>query len=117
VSGEHLPIREDDCSDRALPDLPDSCYPPVAVALDVDRAVVLEGVEPDALAWRLIAHLASNWGEHLDWEDVPHLAEVSWEQVAAELDEIATWVSNHADAFDQASNVDSRDLYSRVVEQ
>ena len=78
-------------------------------------SVVLEGIEPDALAWRLIARLVSDWGEHVDWEDVPHLDEVSWEQVAGEMDEIATWISNRSDEFDRELKVDSRYLLERAT--
>jgi hypothetical protein len=78
-------------------------------------ALTLDGIEPDALAWRLIARLVSDWPEHVDWEDVPNLSEISWEQVAGEMDEIATWVSNRSDQFDRELKVDSRYLFEQAT--
>ena len=75
----------------------------------------LEGIEPDALAWRLLARLVSDWSEHVGWEDVPILDETSWEQVAGEMDEIATWISNRSDQFDRELKVDSRFLFEQAT--
>lgn len=77
--------------------------------------LVPDSAEPDALAMRLMARLVSDWSSHIDWEDVPELVEESWEQVGAEMDEIAVWMLKRADEFDREYHVDSRFLYEQAT--
>jgi hypothetical protein len=73
-------------------------------------SVVLEGGEARALALRLMARLAADWNEHLDWEDVPELVESSWLSLSDELDSVAREVLLASKRYDERFDVDSLHL-------
>ena len=79
------------------------------------RTVALVGCEHKALAHRLMARLATDWADRIDWEDVPYLAEGSWQRVADEMDELARWLLGTADDVDRGHDIDSRHLFEQAT--
>lgn len=74
----------------------------------------LRGAEAFCLAWRLLARLASDWSQHIDWEDVPELGERTWENLTAEMDEVAGAILRRSAHYDRLYEVDSADLLERA---
>lgn len=80
---------------------------------DVTDVEVLTDAEATALAWRLIGILASEWAEHVEWEDVPHLAQQSWDDVCMAMDRAAVTVLKMAQEV--AGPIDARDVFYRAI--
>jgi hypothetical protein len=72
-----------------------------------DEGLTLTNHEERIVAWRLIADLAGDWAEHIDWEHVPLLGEFAWETLAESLDEVARDVRKQAQRMERAFDIDA----------